>query len=450
MKKVSILALLLTLFLIGCNSDDDFSGPAVELIDFEVTLNYEANLGQGTVAGARVIAVDQATGDEFETTTNESGVATFEGLVAGNYNITATKELNATAFEALFNYTPDAETVNFNGNQENVTVSVNVTATTIELVAGRIGDLVIKQIYYAGSDLADGSSFRDQFIEIYNNSNQVVYADGLLIAQIYGKTSTSVRDYTLDNGQYDWSKSITNTIGVGAAANTDYVYSDYIYRIPGTGEENPIQPGESIVIAATAINHKQPLTIDNGDGTTDVYQPNDPSLTVDLSTADFEGHLAEYLTQTGTSSPLATDVQNPGVTDLDIVYFKSGKEMIFHTSGFDSFVIFRDTRDAVEAYPKYIRPGSTSDTNIYVQIPISKVIDGVQLQRNDVSDLIPRQLPTNIDGGYTFNTLGRYTSQSVIRKVKTTVGERKVLVDTNNSIDDFVVLDRAEPRGFAQ
>src|SRR5690606_18853036 len=80
-----------------------------------------------------------------------------------------------------------------------------------------------------------GASFRDHFIEIYNNSNEVLYADGLYIATLEGNTNSTLTSYTLPTGQYDWSQSTGNNIG--SAANTDYVYASNIIKVPGTGTQ---------------------------------------------------------------------------------------------------------------------------------------------------------------------------------------------------------------------
>src|SRR5690606_23688627 len=111
----------------------------------------------------------------------------------------------------------------------------------LKLELGRIGGLVFKQIYYAGSDTRNGATFRDQFIEIYNNSNDTIYADSLYIAQVFGSNTVSP-DYTKGffinsgnmKGQYDWSKSIGMPADVNAT--DDFFYPKSLYRIPGNGK----------------------------------------------------------------------------------------------------------------------------------------------------------------------------------------------------------------------
>ena len=203
MKKIFAF-LVLALGTISC-SDDDFGGNGnLQPVNFTVNLKYDDVTFDGqNVEGGMVILTNTNTGDSYTGTSSTNGVASFNGIVPGVYNITATKNMTDVEFNSTFGYAPTSTNVQFNGNQESVTVNVNVTATTIELKSARIGDLVIKQIYYAGSHTTQGASFRDQFIEIYNNSNEVIYADGLYIGQLYGKNNTTTSTFTLPNGQFD-------------------------------------------------------------------------------------------------------------------------------------------------------------------------------------------------------------------------------------------------------
>jgi len=446
MRKI-LLLLTAVIALSSCGEDDDFGGAALQSVPFAVNLKYDDETFNGqAVAQGNVILKNTNTGDTYTLETNASGVANFTEILPGTYDVTATKTLTNTEFNAVFGYMPSTESVTFNGAQGQVLVNANVSATTIELKSARIGDLVIKQISYAGSHATQGAVFRDQFIEIYNNSNEIIYADGLYIAQLYGKTSTTTSSFTLSNGQFDWSQSLNMTSG--SSANTNYVYADYVFKIPGNGTQYPIQPGESIVLAQSAINHKAPLTSNTG---TPITIQN-PDLTVDLSTADFEAYLGDFRVSLGETVYLY-DIQNPAVPDMEIAYWgregfaNNNKDMILDSNGRDSFVIFR--ADNFSTYPNFTDPSVTTVINTstyFVQIPISTIIDGVDLQHYSPNSQRPKMLPSQIDASF-INTDAAYNSQAVIRKTKTTVDGRIILEDTNNSANDFVKR-KAEPRGF--
>lgn len=448
--------LLFTLFfaslLVACSDDDDFGGDnGLQAISFTVDTKYDNKSFNGASAqGVEVTLTDANTGDEYNATSNDAGLAAFEELLPGTYNVTGTVTHNAEEFENIFGYEPDQNSITFNGSQEQIQVNANNTSLSLVLKAARMGDLVIKQIYYAGSDTQQGALFRDQFIEIYNNSNEVIYADGLFIGQLFGNTSTTAESFTLPNGQFDWSQSLEMT--AGSEVNTDYVYADYVVQIPGTGEQYPIQPGESMVLAQSALNHQEPLVDNNGDP----ISIGNPDLTVDLSGADFEVYLGDFRVSIG-EEPYQWDIQNPAITDLNVAYwgregyYNGNKDLIMDAKGRDSFVLFR-TEDNSLNYANYPNPSITTidaNTSFYMQIPVDVLIDGVDLQHYSPSSPRPKMLPSEVDAS-SINCDGIYNSQSVIRKTKTTIEGRIILEDSNNSAQDFMILNKANPRGFAE
>ena len=200
-----------------------------------------------------------------------------------------------------------------------------------------------------------------------------------------------------------------------------------------------MKAGESIVIAQSAQNHKSPFTGTDGVNIT----VKDPSLTVDLSNADFEVVLAPLLTR-----PLDSDIDNPKVPNLEVFnYF--GTDYIMDNPGRNGFFIFKTT-ESVKDYKRYATPNTTtitSSTRLHFQIPIKHVIDAIETQPSP-TEQIPKKFNGNLDAGFAFVPKGAYTSQSVIRKTARTIGTRRVLQDTNNSSNDFDFLDKANPRGF--
>ena len=435
-KKLLILSSLAgALFFQSC-SDDDFGGNVLETVDFTTDVKFKSNKQE--VADAKITLRNVQTGAEYVMQTNENGKSIFENVLPGNYDITVSISLTPTQYELYFGFPPaDNENIDFNGIAENVTINTTHTSISIELDSADILEgLVIKQIHYGGSHTQQGASFRDQFVEIYNNSNEIIYADGLLFAQLFGNNTATNESFTLPSRQYDWSQAEGNT--KGEAANTDYVYADYIYRIPGTGMQYPIQPGESIVIAATAINHKANYTDNDGNE----INIQNPDLTIDLSNADFEANLTSF-----TGNNYRYDIQNPAVPDLEIVHFAQGQDMVLDSQGRDGYIIFRATADEISGYSivKHPKPG---ESRMSVQIPNTKIIDGVDTTRDLGNNLVPKKLISTIDAGKTYLLQGAYTSTSVIRKTAKTINGRIVLQDSNNSTEDFVNI-KATPKVFA-
>ncbi|MNP70531.1 hypothetical protein D3C76_1667780 [compost metagenome] len=56
-----------------------------------------------------------------------------------------------------------------------------------------------------------------------------------------------------------------------------------------------------------------------------------------------------------------------------------------------------------------------------------------------------KRLPETVDAGLTYVGVAN-SGRSVIRKVKSTIGQRAVLMDTNNSSEDFEVNNNPTPR----
>lgn len=458
MKKI-LFALSATFALISC-SEDDFgtNGSGLGTLDYTVTVLFDDNnpttTNGGIVPNAKVTLINTSTSDTYEVNTNVAGQASVSNILPGTYNIKAVKTFTNQEFENQFGYQENDDEIVFNGALNNTIINVSLNANVIEIKQAKTGDLLIKQVYYAGSNASQGAAMRDQFIEIYNNSNEVIYADGLYIAQLFGSTtinpSSANAPYSLSTGQWDWAQSLNMSL-ISGNANTDYVYADYVVQIPGNGTQYPIQPGQSIVIAQTAINHKAPILNNSGTPIT----INNPDLTIDLSDANFEAYLGDFRISIG-EQPFATDIENPAVPNVLVSYwgvpgaYSGNKDMIFDTQGRDSFAIFKD-EDFVN-YKKFVLPNivsPVSNTPYYIQIPANKIIDGVETQHYNPSTPRPKMLPSDIDAS-SIATAAAFNSTSIIRKTKTeTPTGRKILKDTNNSSEDFVVVS-ATPRGFAE
>lgn len=438
LNQIILYVLVIAIGFTSCSKDDT---NIIAPVASGISANFGSSFANKSIQGISIEIKGVGNTNWYTATTAADGSVDFPSISPGVYNIKATIQFTKAQYENFFGVTTTEKTVNFSGAMDNVTINATQNQHTVVLKTSRIGNLLFKQIYYAGSDIKDGAGFRDFFFEVYNNSNEVLYADGLYFGQVYGRTTTSVRSYTIANGQYDWTKSIGQT--KGAKSNTDYVYADHVYKIPGTGKQYPIQPGESIVVAATAINHKQPLTVG-----TKTYSVNKPGLTVDLSKASFEASLTQYLNSIG-KRPLDTDIDNPTVPNLEIAYHTFARDMILDPLGRDSYVIFK-TNDfaSLDKLPNPQATKVTATTRRYLQIPNSIIIDAVETASENTARRAPRRLDTSIDGGVAFVPKGRYSSQAIIRKISQTFGGRRVLQDTNNSENDFEIIDVANPGGW--
>jgi len=398
--------------------------------------NENSGLGLA-LTNTEVTLTNKTTGNIIKAKADANGMVNFSSILPGNYAVVASLLVSAADYSTATG-AYSATDVSFNGS-----IETNINSATgslaITLTAGRLGDWVIKQIYYGGSNVSTGAIFRDQFIELYNNSNTVLYADSLYLAQVHGKnTRVSSIDISkpafLPNGQFNWA----NAIGMAESSpNTNYVYAKTMYMIKGTGKQYPVQPGASIIIAQTAQNHKTPYIGADGVG----ISVKDPSLTVDLSKADFEAYYGDL----PGVNPLPSDADNPNVPNLQVLR-SDGRDMILNSNGYEAIVIFKTSANISQwkSYPDPEKTVLTNTTDLFTQIPVAVLIDGVDITHSVVTSRAAKRLPDAIDAGFTFTAGGSYSSQSVIRKTSKTAGTRRILKDTNNSSQDFDYLTMAD------
>ncbi|MFT3902973.1 MAG: DUF4876 domain-containing protein [Niabella sp.] len=441
--------LLLAVTYTACKKD---ATPEVSGASISVTVAYDDQYTITNVAGLTVSIKNTQSGRVFTAETDATGKATFKDLPAGLYTVSCVNEMsaeayyNATGIEAFGKVIFSDALANLQIMPgENSEAALKINSTTQ-------GGFVIKQIYYAGSNGQTAASYRDQFIEIYNNSSETLYADSLVISVITGARqfppSVDAKFLYQDTGdnpyQYDWTK--TEGMPAGIDANTGYIYGSS-FMIPGDGKTYPVLPGKSIVVAQSAINYKAPFTGSDGRD----IAPSKPELTVDLSKADFEFNLGRVPGKEG------ADVDNPNVPDLVIFQRLNKIDMIFDTYGKEAYAIFKypGGPGKLPAYRRPYKPEYWSvETQEYfsTQIPVENVIDVVEIMA--VAE--PKRILPKLDASSTFakdaaeKNLGDYSSMSVVRKtLRTTADGRKILQDTNNSDNDFVTI-KAEPGAFAQ
>lgn len=433
MKKLLVI-LLLTGLLIGCNEKENFIAP----IEHSLKVSFGEAFGNTTVSGVTVTITNLEDGKIYTVTTEADGLATVE-IIPGVHNFVASLTMTPGQFLEFSGQTVDSD-ISFNASLENIEINIQSIDTELVLVSGKIGNVIFKQLYF-GSDSKKAAGFRDQFFEVHNNSNETIYLDQLCFGQVYGQTAMYDKEYLLSNGQFDWSLPDDQTDKENA--NTGYVYLNEVIRIPGTGDTYPLASGESAIIAGSALNHKAPLTVTLGNGKEKVYEVLEPDLTIDLSGAPFEAYFVDYF-ELQDKKPLGTDIDNPNSVNLEVIFkVRGAKDFILDPFGRDAFVIFYASKEKFDAYKKVSSPRD-SDTQPYLQIPIGDILDGVETQHVDPAKSKPKRIPDAVDAGEVKTVQGGYSSESVIRKIAKTIGDRVIYQDTNNSTNDFEVLERPQ------
>ena len=211
---------------------------------------------------------------------------------------------------------------------------VDHTSLTIDVAASKAGALVFKEIYFNGST---GYYFKDQFYEIYNNSDDVQYVDGLCIGTLMPATaSTTIYNWIVPDGHPE-----------------NYVYLGAVWQIPGSGTDYPVKPGESIIIAQGAQNHK-------------LIKETSP---VDLSKAEFETFMVNQ-----TVNP-----DNPESVNmtLKIDFNVFGTQWLSSVFGC-AYVIFFPDREFDNT--TWVQPDGYSTQA--KEFPIDCIVDAVELVNN--------------------------------------------------------------------
>lgn len=441
--KHLLLSIIIFLGLQSCKKDLD----EVQPIDVSFQLTVDQNEVWFTVPYEEaVISLRNNTNNSTYTLESDAqGLIALTSVVPGSYTINVSLTITSQEYQTLTGTPREGDlilvyTIDNLPLYANQTVPIQLESTEI------LGGFVIKQIYYAGSHTTQAANIRDQFIEIYNNSSETLYADSLLIAIIYGKTGTGTDDYSLSNNQYDWSLSIDMT--TTGDANTDYIYTQALFMIPsdGTGTRYPVASGESIVIAQTAVNHSGSYVNNTGN----IIGAQRPELTVDLSNADFEVWLYPYEQSILPGRTMfANDVDNIDVPNVDVFFATGMRDMILNPQGRHSYAILKvDNTVDLNNLPAYALPTVrtiTESTTKYPQLPARFILDAVEIEAPVSADIRPRRLPIRFDSGAASVPGGPFSSQSVLRKTQVVLNGRRILQDTNNSTNDFTHLGVANP-----
>lgn len=404
----ALLGIAFLFVLTSCEKDR----PEDLLGSISVQLKLKEGLGDISLADVNLSLINTQDNVEKKMLANQAGAATFGSLTAGTYN------LNVSEPRENGEYT-------LTGTATNIVVRMK-EETTVELILDATisnAGLVIKELYFVGAGDGYVSLFKDQFIEIFNNSSEVIYADGLHVGHFFSVESLSLPP--------------SETPGLDIENS---VYMDWVYKIPGDGMKYPIAPSKSIMIALNAINFKE------GNPKAD--------KAVDNSIADFEFYGVDWLEAQGRTGHL-WDFNNPDVPNVTPVYLgTAGLALMDLTS--PVVMIFRKENDFNQSdiYNFHYTNKSGSEKEIdLVKFPAKEIIDGVEVLGNSSLGKF-KKLSKKVDASFTYiNPDGGayYNSKSLRRKIDASATAkfgRTVLQDLNNSFQDFEVLDLPTPKSY--
>lgn len=279
-------------------------------------------------------------------------------------------------------------------------------------VTARAGEFVIEEIYFTGTALPETGSpdkyLGDQYIKIRNNTDETLYADGMLL----------ILASALNSG-------MNAEMVAGGDFRKESCAGTALYCIPGSGRDVPVEAGKSLIIVNNAQNH---------------LESNPASW--NATTADFEWYDTS-------SNDAFQDTDNPAVPNLDKWYAQTLTVHTLHNRGFNAVAIamppagmtaeqFLTEYPLTDAYYIFHSPNGSDYTlplrNAY-RVPNDWVLDAVNTGCRDAYYIAPWD--ASLDAGYAWcgTTDGdpERFGKAVIRK-STSDGR---LVDTNNSSSDF-------------
>lgn len=388
-------------------------GGTVQRVNLAITVRVHADdvpvaaaIGSpgGVLSGAMVVVRRVGAVDSLVAQSDAAGTVQFANVLAGTYALSVLRLLSATERAQLD--PSDADVTAFGGGgQVNAQASGDGTPTVavnVATVAGRRGSLVISELFAHSPSLPAGGFYpTGDYVELYNNSDTTIYLDGKLV----GKGQNWGRDYVGSPrdcaAMEEWR---ADPAGIWAA---------FFYRFPGAGQTYPLLPGQAVVIATDAIDHRQYL-----------------STLQDLSGADFEF--------VGPS-----DVDNPGVPNmLNIglrefagttvghgLYFNALNPTVFIADSLDPAMLMHDDLPVVD--PDYVR------------VPASKLLDVfssimVAASEATLPPPCPELVSPALDRGYA--ALIDYSATNAIRRLELLhiPSGRILLQRTKTSVRDFI------------
>jgi hypothetical protein len=152
--------------------------------------------------------------------TNAAGIADFDHLDTGRYSVFARREIFLGSAKKIFT-----------GSFSLLVEGKESVRDMVFVKPVQSSQLVINELYHCGS-CASSFYFYDQFVELYNSSDDTLYLDGDIITRELGVIDPDME-------------------------KEDYVRAIYAFQFPGTpltGRQYPIRPKQFMVLASNAVD----------------------------------------------------------------------------------------------------------------------------------------------------------------------------------------------------
>ncbi|RHV98034.1 DUF4876 domain-containing protein [Culturomica massiliensis] len=386
MKTYYIFSILTLFLCTGCLKE--------EKIDTQIRIGIEfpEDFQHISRSGIPVKLYNTASGRYYTSVTNEEGIANLDveyGFYDAIVQYQLTEEYNTYVFNGRYSdivLAPGREDIN--------------DFYTVPLTYALKSNLIIREIYFGGCMTDDGITYsNDNYLAIYNNSEQIAYLDSICLGFVAPITSASKSNFVKPDG------TLMDLLPVAMMA----------WQIPGSGTDYPLQPGEEVVIAVNAVNHKARHT-----------------ESVDLSHVKFAFYNVNLSMQ---------EAPAPGVISLNLIWKGPGEAYGLVPNGGPAMIMFKIPGNATDyaSDASHLMQDPVTHTGLYhLMIDKEWVVDGIECIQS--KSAVYKRLTSNVDAGFVCQEK-LYSGLSVQRKVEKTADNGQIIyMDSNNSSEDVEVL----------
>lgn len=369
--------LLVSVSMIAFASCTNNEGEDIKSYSVNVSITLPEGVELSDISDLEVVGVGSSVSDF--TVDMDGALSKDVTLVAGSYKFTVTGKVTETTFVV---------------GTANVDVYGEDVVANVILVSQTQSSLIIKSIHHAS---VAGYYITDCAVEILNNSDEVQYLDQLMLAANTACNQTSANAWQANGYE--------NLYSTGQAP---------VLAFPGSGQDYPLEPGASVWVVNTGIDH----------GDADNVRP-------DQSNADFELYNPE-------ASGGDTDIAS--VTNMEIIFANNSgtKGWGFGVNG-GAWMLARcpegvtPSEYAADAANSMTTPGTTSES-LYLIFNTVNILDAVFVVPS--SNTTPYCYFLTQDDAAPATAATSWSGLGLRRKTEVVDGATKY-VDTNNSANDF-------------
>ncbi len=327
--------------------------------------------------------------------TGADGVAEFGSVPSGGYYVEAHRWLTPAE---LAQVAPDSVSGWVVGARIK---APGVGTASVRAVASMRRSLVLSEWSFNSAFRSGLGTYQyGGYLELYNNADTTVYLDGTVIAEVaYGR-----------QGEACTLLAHFNNDPAG-------IWATWFHKLPGTGSDYPLEPGQTVVVATDAIDHR----------------PVFPG-TLDLRGADFE-----FSGQ--------ADADNPAVLNTIDIGFEA------HSNGHGLFFPFDAVAIARPLDVGGMFRGAWTDGRVAGRIAAADLLDVLTMEFNylpALPSLCPNFVHSLFDREYSrargYDSVEEEQHSLVRRPTGLTSGEHLVLQHTRNSQLDFIRSPRTPGR----